>query len=102
MHLKKARFAALCGVSRPSIGDSVKRGSLHCTDGLIDLSDPLNLAYLAKHAPLKAQELQQTGNIVSVTISEQYPTRDRAEGEAVGYQKKTRPDPRERASTIRR
>ena len=91
MHLKKARFAALCGVSRPSIGDSVKRGSLHCIDGLIDLSDPLNLAYLAKHAPLKAQELQQTGNIVGVTISEQPPDDSPSGGKSQAIKKKLAP-----------
>ena len=66
MHLKKARFAALCGVSRPSIGDSVKRGSLNSVGGLIDISDPLNLAYLTKHNAPASQEFQTTGTIGGV------------------------------------
>ena len=57
MQLKKARFAVLCGVSRPSIGENVKRGSLHEVNGRIDLNDPANMAYLKKHNPAAAEEI---------------------------------------------
>lgn len=80
MQLKKARFAALCGVSRPSIGESVKRGSLVATDGLIDLSDMANLAYLAKHNASAATEYQTTGTISSLSTgkeTEKKPETDR-------------------------
>ena len=53
-------------MSRPSIGDSVKRGSLNSVGGLIDISDPLNLAYLTKHNAPASQEFQTTGTIGGV------------------------------------
>lgn len=66
MYLKKARFAAICCVSRASIGELVGKGTLHVIDGRIDLSDPVNLSYLAKHNSAAASEFQQTGTISGV------------------------------------
>ena len=63
MQLKKAGFAAICGVSRASIGELVKKGTLHVSDGRIDLVDVSNLSYLAKHNSAAATEYQTTGGI---------------------------------------
>lgn len=73
MQLKKARIAALCGVSRPTVGEAVKRGTLREVDGRIDLSDAMNLAYLTKHNAAAAAEYQRTGTISGVASPKESP-----------------------------
>jgi hypothetical protein len=89
MLIKKSQLAALCGVKPPSISGLIEKGTLSVTDGKIDLDDPLNLAYLAKHAPDKATEYQRTGNISSI------PKPDKSSKPAI------RRDIAERLATIR-
>lgn len=57
--LKKAQFARLCNVGRATVGELCTRGVLTLTDdGKIDLTIPRNLAYLAKHNPQAAIDVQ--------------------------------------------
>lgn len=59
MEMKKAQFAKLCNVSRVSVGELCASGKLTLTpDGKIDLTVPRNLAYLAKHNPQAAIDVQ--------------------------------------------
>lgn len=67
MFIKKSQLAKLCGVKPPSISGLIEKGTLHVTDGRIDLSDPLNLAYLTKHNATVASEFQRTGTISGVS-----------------------------------
>lgn len=57
--LKKAQFARLCNVGRATVGELCEKGTLTIsTDGKIDLTIPRNLAYLAKHNPQAAIDVQ--------------------------------------------
>lgn len=59
MEMKRAQFAKLCNVSRVSVGELCASGKLTITpDGKIDLTIPRNLAYLAKHNPQAAIDVQ--------------------------------------------
>jgi hypothetical protein len=50
--IKKARFAALCKVSRASIGELVVKGVIVADpSGLIDTDHPANQSYILKHNP---------------------------------------------------
>ena len=47
--LTKAAFSRLCGVSRPAIGDAIRRGVLVATpEGKLDVTQADNAAYLAR------------------------------------------------------
>ena len=59
MQLKKSKFAAVCGVSRPAIGELVKKGTLRESGGQIDLADPANFSYLSRHNPDLASRIQR-------------------------------------------
>ena len=63
MLIKKSQLAKLCGVKPPSISGLIEKGSIHVSDGRIDLDDPLNLAYLTKHNAAASAEYQRTGTI---------------------------------------
>lgn len=76
MLIKKSHLAKLCGVKPPSISGLIEKGSLHVSDGRIDLDNPLNLAYLSKHNPASAAEYQRTGTIVGVGEKAESPNVD--------------------------
>ena len=73
MLIKKSQLAKLCGVKPPSISGLIEKGTLHVTDGQIDLDDVSNLAYLAKHNSAAAGEYQTTGTIASIESGRKTP-----------------------------
>lgn len=73
MLIKKSQLAKLCGVKPPSISGLIEKGTLHVTDGQIDLDDVSNLAYLAKHNAEVATEYQTTGTIASIESGRKTP-----------------------------
>jgi hypothetical protein len=73
MLIKKSQLAKLCGVKPPSISGLIEKGTLHVTDGRIDLDDVANLSYLAKHNSAAAGEYQTTGIITGVIEGKKQP-----------------------------
>lgn len=73
MLIKKSQLAKLCGVKPPSVSGLIEKGTLHVTDGQIDLDDVSNLAYLAKHNSAAAGEYQTTGTITGVIEGKKQP-----------------------------
>lgn len=86
MEMKKAQFAKLCNVSRVSVGELCASGKLTLTpDGKIDLTVPRNLAYLAKHNPQAAIDVQ------AGIYSEPKPTEQVPAAPKVGRPRKSKP-----------
>lgn len=84
--LKKAQLAKLCSVSRVSIGELCASGKLALApDGKIDLTVPRNLAYLAKHNPQAAMDVQ------AGTFAETKPTDAIPAAPKVGRPRKSKP-----------
>lgn len=86
MIVRKSVFSRMCNVSRQSITELSERGTITLTtDGKIDLTVPRNLAYLAKHNPQAAIDVQ------SGIYSEAKPTEPQPAAPKVGRPKKSKP-----------
>ena len=86
MIVRKSVFSRMCNVSRQSITELSERGTITLTtDGKIDLTVPRNLAYLAKHNPQSAIDVQ------SGIYAEPKPTEPQPTTPKVGRPRKSKP-----------
>ena len=86
MIVRKSVFSRMCNVSRQSITELSERGTITITpDGKIDLTVPRNLAYLAKHNPQAAIDVQ------AGIYAEPKPTEPQPAEPKVGRPRKSKP-----------